>query len=104
MAFNIGVDMSAPSLLQLDGTIGGQLDAPVIKVGAGASYAKEKPPTITPAALPFLKPQTQEKVLRPLEMAAISQRRWIQLANNAPGNKFANLGDEFVSAIEYSRG
>ncbi|KAA1155799.1 internalin [Pseudoalteromonas fuliginea] len=104
MDFVVGVDMSYSQLSSmLDGNLGAALDVPVIKVGVGASYAKQNTAdnyTGTYTLFLSLKPKKRLLVADPQTGFKPTQAA-LDLANANPGDKFNNIGNEFVSAIEY---
>ncbi|CAM3700242.1 MULTISPECIES: hypothetical protein [Pseudoalteromonas] len=104
MDFVVGVDMSYSQLSSmLDGNLGAALDVPVIKVGVGASYAKQNAAdnyTGTYTLFLSLKPKKRLLVADPQTGFKPTQAA-LDLVNANPGDKFNNIGNEFVSAIEY---
>ncbi|WP_257325133.1 internalin [Pseudoalteromonas rhizosphaerae] len=104
MDFVVGVDMSYSQLSSmLDGNLGAALDVPVIKVGVGASYAKQNTAdnyTGTYTLFLSLKPKKRLLVADP-QIGFKPTQAALDLVNANPGDKFNNIGNEFVSAIEY---
>ncbi|MCV2885690.1 internalin [Aestuariibacter sp. AA17] len=102
--FTVGVDMSYEQLANmLDGNLGAQLDVPAIKVGVGASYAKENAAdNYTGTYTLYLSVKPKKKMLIPSTDSGYQPTQAaMNLVNDAPGDKFENIGNEFVSAIEY---
>ncbi|PAJ76230.1 internalin [Pseudoalteromonas sp. NBT06-2] len=102
--FTVGVDMSYNRLANmLDGNLGAQLDVPAVKVGIGASYAKENAADeYTGTYTLYLSVKPKKKILIPSDGSGLRPTQAaIDLVNAAPGDKFDNVGNEFVSAIEY---
>ncbi|MFC3033641.1 internalin [Pseudoalteromonas fenneropenaei] len=104
MDFVVGVDMSYTQLSNmLDGNLGAALDVPVIKVGVGASYAKQNAAdnyTGTYTLFLSLKPKKRLLVADPITGYRPSEAA-LNLVNDNPGDKFNTIGNEFVSALEY---
>ncbi|WMN61951.1 internalin (plasmid) [Pseudoalteromonas xiamenensis] len=104
MDFVVGVDMSYTQLSNmLDGNLGAALDVPVIKVDVGASYSKQNAAdnyTGTYTLFLSLKPKKRLLVADP-QTGYLPTQAAIDLVNENPGDKFNNVGNEFVSAMEY---
>ncbi len=104
MDFVVGVDMGYTQLSNmLSGNLGAQLDLPVIKVDAGASYAKENAADeFTGTYTLYLSLKPKKRVLLPENSSGYTATTAAeQIALQNPGDKFNRLGDEFISAIEY---
>ncbi|WP_274053821.1 internalin [Thalassomonas haliotis] len=102
--FVVGVDMSYNQLAtMLDGNLGAQLDVPAIKVGVGASYAKQNAAdNYTGTYTLFLSVKPKKKMLVPNDDTGYQPTQAaLDIATDNPGDKFNGLGNEFVSAIEY---
>lgn len=102
--FSAGVDMSYEQLSNmLDGSLGAQLDVPAVKVGVGASYAKQNASDDYTGTYTFyLTVKPKKRVLIPETDAGFQPTQAaLDIVYDEPGNKFANIGNEFVSAIEY---
>ena len=104
MDITVGVDMSYEQLSNmLDGNLGVQLDVPAIKVNAGASYAKQH------AADDYTGSYTLYVAMKPKKRLLVPHTKdgftattvATDIVNANPGDKFDDIGDEFVSAIEY---
>ncbi|MCJ8272959.1 MAG: internalin [Psychrosphaera sp.] len=104
VAITVGVDMSYNQLSNmLDGNLSAQLDVPVIKVNAGASYAKEHAAdNYTGSYTLFASMKPKKRLLIPNDGSGFQATQGaIDLVNANPGDKFDDIGDEFVTAIEY---
>lgn len=104
MDITVGVDMGYTQLSNmLDGTLGAQLDIPVIKVNAGASYAKEHAADdYTGTYTMFVNLKPKKRILVPNTGDGFEATQAAKdLVNANPGDKFDDIGDEFVTAIEY---
>ena len=104
MDFVVGVDMGYTQLASmLNGNLGAQLDLPVIKVDAGASYAKQQSADdYTGTYTLYLAMKPKKRVLLPAAAEGfVPTQVASDLANQYPGDKFNRIGDQFVSAIEY---
>jgi hypothetical protein len=104
MDISVGVDMGYTQLAtMLDGRLGAQLNVPAVTASVGASYAKEHAAdnyTGTYTLFVSLKPKKQ--LLVPDDDSGFQATQGAKdLVNANPGDKFENVGDEFVSAIEY---
>jgi hypothetical protein len=87
----------------LDGKLGAQLDIPAITVSVGATYAKENAAdnyTGTYTLFASLKPK--KRLLIPADDSGFAATQGaIDIVTANPGNKLEDIGDEFLSAIEY---
>ena len=104
MDFVVGVDMGYTQLANmLSGNLGAQLDLPVIKVNAGASYAKQQSADdYTGTYTLYLAMKPKKRTLLPANGEGFGPTQVAaDLAGQYPGDKFNRVGDEFVSAIEY---
>jgi hypothetical protein len=104
MDFVVGVDMGYTQLANmLNGNLGAQLDLPVIKVNAGASYAKQQSADdYTGTYTLYLAMKPKKRTLLPANGEGFAPTQVAaDLAGQYPGDKFNRVGDEFVSAIEY---
>ena len=104
MDFVVGVDMGYTQLANmLNGNLGAQLDLPVIKVNAGASYAKQQSADdYTGTYTLYLAMKPKKRTLLPANGEGFGTTQVAaDLAGQYPGDKFNRVGDEFVSAIEY---
>jgi hypothetical protein len=104
MDFVVGVDMNYNQLSNmLNGNLGAALDLPVIKVDAGASYAKQQSADdYTGTYTLYLSLKPKKRVLVPATGAGLSATSVaIDIVTANPGDKFDRVGDEYVSAIEY---
>ena len=102
--FTVGVDMSYSQLANmLDGSLGAQLDVPAIKVNVGASYAKQTAADkYTGSYTLFLSLKPKKKLLLASDDSGYQATQVAKdLVNANPGDKFNDIGDEFVSGIEY---
>ncbi|WP_044837027.1 hypothetical protein [Thalassomonas viridans] len=102
--FVVGVDMSYNQLAtMLDGNLGAQLDVPAVKVGVGASYAKQNAAdNYTGTYTLFLSLKPKKKMLVPSgDTGYQPSQAAVDIATANPGDKFEGVGNEFVSAIEY---
>ncbi len=104
MDFVVGVDMSYSQLSNmLDGNLGAALDLPVIKVGVGASHAKENAAdNYTGTYTLYLSMKPKKKKLVPESGKGFQPTpAALELVEAYPGDKFNRVGNEFVSVIEY---
>jgi len=104
MDFAVGVDMNYVQLTNmLNGNLGAQLDVPAIKIGVGASYAKQQAAdNYTGTYTLFLSLKPKKKMLVPITAQGFEPTQAaLDITDAEPGNKFERVGDEFVTAIEY---
>jgi hypothetical protein len=105
MDLSVGVDMGYSQLANmLDGTLGASLNVPAVTASVGASYAKAHAAdnyTGTYTLYASLKPK--KRILVPDDDRGFQATQdATSIVNANPGNQFEDIGDEFVSAIEYS--
>ena len=104
MDLTVGVDAGYSQLYNmLDGKLGAQLSVPAVSAGIGASYAKEHAAdSYTGTYTLFMSLKPKKKILVPDDDSGfkVSQAA-TDIVINQPGNLFENIGDEFVTAIEY---
>jgi hypothetical protein len=104
MDITVGVDMGYSQLANmLDGKLGAQLDVPAVSVSVGASYAKQNAAdnyTGTYTLFAAMKPK--KRMLVPSDDSGFQASQGaLDIVAANPGNKFEDVGDEFISAIEY---
>lgn len=102
---SVGVDMGYSQLANLiDGSLSAALDIPSVSASAGAYYARQN------AADNYNATYTLYASVKPKKRVLLAQdgsgfqptQAGLDIVNANPGDKFENIGDEFVTAIEYN--
>lgn len=100
----IGVDLGYKEVLDMvSGNVEASLNIPAIRAGVGANYAKDvAADEYTSSYTIYFSVKPKKKILVPAsdngyEVTDVA----LELVQEFPGNKFNEVGDEFVHAIEY---
>ena len=100
----VGVDMGYSQLASMvDGSLSAALDIPSVSASAGAYYAKQNAADNYNGTYTLFASVTPKKrILKPTDGDGFAPTgAALDIVNANPGDKFDNIGDEFVSAIEY---
>jgi hypothetical protein len=104
MDLTVGVDIGYSQMYNmLDGKLGASLNVPTVSASIGASYAKENAAdNYTGSYTLFMSLTPKKKILVPNDNSGFQATQdATNIVNANPGNKFEDIGDEFVTAIEY---